>query len=339
MRQRGHVTLGVGVALAMFMAWVSLADGVDAGSFARDGAGSRAFGFGGAFVAVADDVSASLWNPAGLLQLDGVNLLGMYTNKFGLDIAFQYVAATTRVQDAAFGVGIVRSSIDDIPYSGDEGEGYFSEIQSLIEGSVAYDVGTLLDIDLEGTLDLFFGANAKVYTHRILEGRGRGLGFDVSVLAKYAMDWGTIGLGYISLDTLGTTIQWSGTDHNPTNDVPWVHKLGVSLRALDGGLLTSADVDLAAGSPELNRFHLGAEYSPIAQLAGRAGLVLSQGDVRWTVGGSIRWLGFALDYAYVPHSALGASHVLSLSYGIPAWWEEDEMEGDVEVVVDDESGG
>ena len=38
--------------------------------------GSRALALGGAFVALADDATAALWNPAGLGRLEGVHLLG-----------------------------------------------------------------------------------------------------------------------------------------------------------------------------------------------------------------------------------------------------------------------
>ena len=34
------------------------------------GSGARAFGMGGAFIAIADDATAASWNPAGLNQLD-----------------------------------------------------------------------------------------------------------------------------------------------------------------------------------------------------------------------------------------------------------------------------
>src|SRR5579863_3312256 len=42
------------------------------------GAGTRAMGLSGAFVAVADDPSAAYWNPAGLVQLEQPQILGMY---------------------------------------------------------------------------------------------------------------------------------------------------------------------------------------------------------------------------------------------------------------------
>ena len=42
------------------------------------GSGARAFGMGGAFIAVADDATAASWNPAGLSQLEKPELSGVF---------------------------------------------------------------------------------------------------------------------------------------------------------------------------------------------------------------------------------------------------------------------
>jgi hypothetical protein len=322
MRRTSRIVL-IGIVFLFCASVVGAADGVDAGSFVRDGVGSRAFGFGGAFVAIADDASATVWNPAGLAQLEGVNLQGMYTNRFGLDISFQFLGATMRLGALGIGVSVVRSSIDDIPFYGDEGEGFFSETQSLMLASVAYDLGSVLALDVGVPLTLAVGANGKVYTHRILDGRGLGFGVDLSALATFGFDWGTVSIGYTSLDTAVTQIRWTGTDHNPTNDVPWIHKIGASVDLLEGALKLAVDGDVALGRPHLNRLHLGGEYRLLEQLAARGGVVLTEDGPRVTYGGSVRLGGFVFDYAYVPHAALGASHVLTLGYEVPAWWEDE----------------
>ena len=299
-------------------------DGVDAGSFVRDGVGSRAFGFGGAFVAIADDASATFWNPAGLVQLEGANLSAMHTNRFGLDITYQFVGATLALEELGLGISMVRSSIDEIPFYGDEGEGFFSETQTLMAGSLGYDTGGLLDLGPELSVEVYVGASGKVYTHRILEGRARGFGLDLSVLSTIGLDWGSLCLGYTSRDVGGTKIKWTGTDHNPVNNVPWIHTLGVSATLLDGGLRLAADVDVVLGRTHLNRLHLGGEYRPLEGFAARGGMILSGDGLRFVYGGSVDVGRLVLDYAYVPHEALGGSHILSLGYEFLAWWEEDE---------------
>ncbi|MCD4690557.1 type IX secretion system membrane protein PorP/SprF [bacterium] len=47
--------------------------------------GARAMGMGGAFVAVADDVTALHWNPAGLATLEEFQVFGMRTSVYGVD--------------------------------------------------------------------------------------------------------------------------------------------------------------------------------------------------------------------------------------------------------------
>lgn len=306
-------------------------DGVDAGSFIRDGAGSRAFGLGGAFVAIADDASTTVWNPAGLLQLEGANLSAMYTDKFGLGIDFQFVGATLTAEEFAFAVSVASSSISEIPFSGDEGDGFFSETQSVILGSVAYDLGNVLDLGLESEgsemdMRLFVGANGKVYTHRLLEGRGQGMGLDLSVLSTFMFEWGDVSFGVTSRDVGGTRIEWTGTDHDPVNHVPWIQSVGLSTTLLDRALCVAVGADVALGRPQLNRLHVGAEYSPLKPLTARGGVVLSKDGLRVAWGASFRVGALLLDYAYVPHQLLGDSHVLSLSYGFPAWWDDDEEE-------------
>ena len=62
------------------------------GPYLRMGTGARALGMGGAFVGVADDASATYWNPAGLAWTNGWELTGMYTAGMNVDRSYNYVA-------------------------------------------------------------------------------------------------------------------------------------------------------------------------------------------------------------------------------------------------------
>lgn len=61
-----------------------LAQGAGA-NFVNVETGARAMGMGGAFVAVADDVTALYWNPAGLATIEGFEVFGMRTDVYGVD--------------------------------------------------------------------------------------------------------------------------------------------------------------------------------------------------------------------------------------------------------------
>ncbi|MBD3348331.1 MAG: hypothetical protein GF400_03925 [Candidatus Eisenbacteria bacterium] len=62
-----------------------LLTGTAGANFAETEVGARPMGMGGAFVAVADDVTALHWNPAGLANLEGVQLFGMRTSVYSVD--------------------------------------------------------------------------------------------------------------------------------------------------------------------------------------------------------------------------------------------------------------
>ena len=95
-----------------------------AGAFMADGGGARAMGMGSAFVAVADDASATFWNPAGLLDLSERQLLLMHSERFGDLIDRDFAAysqplevdAQGRVQ-SAFAVSAIHLALDDIPFT------------------------------------------------------------------------------------------------------------------------------------------------------------------------------------------------------------------------------
>jgi hypothetical protein len=307
---------------------VVLGDGVDAASFVRHGVGARAFGLGGAFVAVAEGHSIGFWNPAALADCAGITVGGMYTNRFGQGISFQSLSASMDIAEGLGAeLGLVRSSIDDIPYYGDEGEGVFSEVQNLIQACLGYE---LLDGELvqsASRVTLSVGGGAKAYTHRLLEGSAFGLGFDLSALARFSFPWGDVAVAWSSQDVLGTTIQWSGTDHDPENDVPWINRLGAAGWFLERRALLTAEADIALGRPHLNKLRFGLEFAPVPAMAGRVGASFApDGTLQVAAGGSLKWRQFSLDYAYAPHSSLGGSHIFSFEVEFEKPWAEEAVE-------------
>src|SRR3989304_5776865 len=78
------------------------------------GAGTRAMGMGGSFVAVADDASAVFWNPAGLARLSYGQLgFSHVTLPEGSEYDFAGLAYPT-VKAGSFAVGFLRVGTDGI---------------------------------------------------------------------------------------------------------------------------------------------------------------------------------------------------------------------------------
>ena len=77
--------------------------------------GARAMGMGGAFVAVADDVTALHWNPAGLAGLQGLQVFGMRTSVYSVDgLSEDSVLTSYGTGSAGYGVGWTRTGAEGL---------------------------------------------------------------------------------------------------------------------------------------------------------------------------------------------------------------------------------
>jgi hypothetical protein len=77
--------------------------------------GARAMGMGGAFVAVADDVTALHWNPAGLAGLPGVQVFGMRTSVYSVDgLSEDAVLTSYGTGSMGYGLGWMRTGAADL---------------------------------------------------------------------------------------------------------------------------------------------------------------------------------------------------------------------------------
>ena len=82
--------------------------GLSEAAFSNMGIAARSLGMGGAFTAVADDASATLWNPAGLVQLGHFELSSMYLNYPVPNVSTQFIsAATPLLWDSSLGLSLL----------------------------------------------------------------------------------------------------------------------------------------------------------------------------------------------------------------------------------------
>ena len=91
-----------------------------AAEFLRVGAGARALGMGGAFLAVSDDATAGYWNPAGLNYLKNKSVLYMHSEEQHSQVHYDFLAVALpqggdEGHRSALGVSLVRLGVDDIP--------------------------------------------------------------------------------------------------------------------------------------------------------------------------------------------------------------------------------
>ena len=113
-----------------------------AGEFISLGVGARALSMGGAFVALANDVTAGYWNPAGLSHMVYPQVTLMHAEQFGSLVNYDYGAVAMPFgTNASLGLSIIRLGVDDIPDTRNAGIDQF--------GNLTYDINQFSRIDPE----------------------------------------------------------------------------------------------------------------------------------------------------------------------------------------------
>jgi hypothetical protein len=286
----------------MVISAIALADGVGAFSAFKSGIGARALAMGGAFVAVGDDATAMVWNPAGLAQLDDTRLGGMSTDLFGLGITHQFVGAVTTFANFGIGLGWERASIagQEVDEEGTAGDA-FTWTEQAILGTLATNI---MDIGLAG-------ANVKYYmADSGLGDTANGFGFDLGLLVNLG---DIFAVGVTATDLAGTTISWDG---GATDVVSGLYKAGMAMKLVDGMLVLAADMDFDGTA--LGDAHVGMEFNIIEELALRGGVVLTNSfqDYYFAVGAGINVAGLYVDAAYILEEALGNTLILSAEFSL-----------------------
>ena len=298
------------LALLMVLSVAAFADGIGAFSAFKNGIGARALAMGGAFVAVCDDATAMVWNPAGLAQLDDTRLAGMSTDLYGLGITHQFVGATTSFANLGIGLGWERASIDgqSVEAGGGLG-GSFTWVENAIIGSLATNV---MDVAM-------VGANVKYYmADSGLGDAASGFGFDLGLLVSLG-DMFVIGVN--AIDLAGSTIEWDG---GATDVISGLYKAGLAMKLADDKFVLAADVDFDGTA--LGDTHVGMEFQLIDELALRGGVVLTNNfqDYYLTVGAGINVAGLYVDAAYILEETLGNTLVLSAEFSLGGLLGEEE---------------
>jgi hypothetical protein len=292
----------VSLALLMVLSAVAWADGIGAFSAFKNGVGARALAMGGAFVAVADDATAAVWNPAGLASLDDTRLTGMSTDLFGLGITHQYVGATTSFANLGIGLAWERASIDGqiVDEEGEQGNA-FTWVEQAFGLSLATNV---LDVAMVGANVTYYLADSG------LGDEASGFGFDLGVLVSLG-DMFVIGVN--AKDLAGSSIAWDG---GAADTISGVYTAGLAMKLVDSKLILATDVDF--GGDGLGDTHVGVEFKVIDELALRGGVVLKNEfqDYYFSVGAGINVAGLYVDAAYVLEETLGNTLVLSAEFSL-----------------------
>ena len=180
------------------------------------GVGARGLSLAGSQAAMANDVTAAYWNPAGLMQVKSdLEIGGMHAEYFSGNAKYDYlaVAKPLKNKDRVVAFSALRFAIDDIPNTIDyvQPDGSFDEskLKSLSAGDYAFLFSYAQKLKLFKKDTLFrttVGGNAKIiYRHLGRMANAWGFGIDAGIQTRYKQ-WL---FGIMAKDITTTYTSWS----------------------------------------------------------------------------------------------------------------------------------
>ncbi len=148
--------------------------------------GSRGYGMGGAYVAIANDPSAAYWNPAGLSHVNEITLMeSNWILQNVEDLNVNYISAAIPVKN----VGTVSGSWLLIHSKLEEGWDYAADepmsTESANEHAFSLSIGRMLWDKLLIFEKTSLGFSINRHTFKTDAGDGAGLGFDVGIQTAF----------------------------------------------------------------------------------------------------------------------------------------------------------
>jgi len=269
--------------------------GTCVGQFLKIGAGARVSGMGEAFCAVADDINAIYWNPAGLIQINQKEATFMH-NEWLYDLKYEFLAYCQPTKIGVNGISITYLRMGNL-----EGK---DKDDNPIGNFAAYDYAVSIAYAIAANQHLSVGANSKFIQQKIEKEDANAIAVDIGILYLEPLKEGF--KTAMVLQNLGSKLKFV----QKRESLPLTYKVGVSYK--NNNLILAGDIT----NPEDNamRINLGIEYLPTSILALRIGYN-SQNDLDsgWTFGIGFRLRNLYVDYAFVPYGELDNTHRFSLT--------------------------
>jgi len=286
-----------------------------AGESMAIGVGARPLGMGGTFAGIADDASTSYWNPAGMTNINGVEVSSVKLTKINdLDTKYSYVNLVYNTGTiGAFGLGWLRQAIggiiitpDAINIINDSAE----NADNVIYLAYAYPVMKGLSVGLGGKIMLGNYPNfTSTGTQATVNYSGGGLDLGVFFSAgEFLSALKGLQLG-LTLQDVFTQITWDTGITEKTEKVDINAKPGIAYKLAIGQFEITPAIDIDTKYQII--FHGGLEVWWNKMFALRGGIKIWGGlpngttietltqAMDWSMGASVRWYFIGIDYAYV----------------------------------------
>jgi len=277
-----------------FFALVSFPAGLWAAAFEPLGHGAAAKAMGGAFVALAEDGSASYWNPAGLSLVKKPEFNASTEDLNGLGLLRYNTVGYTHPN---IGKGTLSAQLLHLGTGGDAKFYNYAESTYLLAYGRSF---------CEDCVSL--GVGMRYYSAYGEGTKGTALGFDVGVLARLFNDH--LRLASSVQDLNRPRVDWST---GARDYLPYTSRTGVAFRS-DGGLDTTLQYDKTSTFQGVWRAGVAQRlFNDLLTL--RVGTHRAGEQDQWgmSMGGGFRFKAIGVDYAWDSHEDLGNTQTFSLN--------------------------
>lgn len=311
--------------------------GTTAAQFLKIEVGAKSIGMGGAFVSIANDVSALYWNPAGIARLQDND--AMFSHTFWLaGTNHDFAGVIFKLSDQqAIGISYTSLTVGDMPVRTEmfpDGTGeYFNAADFSIGISYGLNITDIFSIGFTG----------KYIGERIWHMSASAMAFDVGILYNTPVRGLNLGM---SISNVGSKIQYAGRDNfinysfDPTQhgnssnifasiqmdswNLPMIFRVGLSMKFIDNDI-NKFTVSVDANDPSdyneyLNfgfeygfrqRFFFRMGYKSLFKINSEEGFTAGIGFVYFITDENL----LKFDYAYADFGRLNAVHRITASFG------------------------
>ena len=329
-----------GVMIAAVIPWCLAGAGTGvakyAGEFISLGVGGRALAMGGAFVALANDVTAGYWNPAGLSRINYPQFILMHDEQLGRLVNHDYGAVAIPFGPrTSLGLSVIRVGVDDIADTRNAGvdqngnltydPALFSRVDpNRVTYFNAADWAVYLTYARKYSEDLSFGANVKLIRRELGDHSANGIGFDLGV--RYALfDDFVLGANFQDITT--TLLAW---DTGKNELIAPTMKVGSAyfIDLFGGRLAPAVDVDFrfenrrSASTAHLGGISLDLHGGMEFQFKDLIALRVGYSDVKQiTMGAGVHFPKLNIDYSFAKFDGvnqLDNTHRISVMFTLEA---------------------
>lgn len=295
--------------------------GISTAQFLKIGVGGRATAMGDAFVAVANDVSALYWNPAGLTQFDDNQIIFSH-NEWVVDINHDFVGAVYHLDDAnTFGVSLTALSMDEMKVTTEYapfGTGEYFGFS---------DIGLAVSYSRKMTDQFSFGGTIRYIEETLDQLKMRGV----------MIDLGTYYWTGLGSTRFAVTVTNFGNDLAPDGEVvlvgnrkksdwqsfspPTMFRIGFAFEPYeDEEHKLTTSIQLNHPNDNSENLSIGAEYVWNKMFFARGGYKVNVDEQNYSFGAGVNVpisiANISVDYAFANFSRLGSAHRFSIILGL-----------------------